>query len=540
MRYLISLLFLIAHFSYASVSTQTDTLTPETYPYAPTVVGATPQQIVSATASGKKYIWHMNEHPTYLATAAQACALAVTTQSSKWGYSYSLVSIRVDSPTISICNLTRSGGGADVSVFAVSTTNYVCSAGYQSTSSGVASLTGAYCTILASAGESTCPSDSGVLGSDGQCTGYVCASGYSLSADRSACTKTEDVDSCKSLKDTTVKLWVSATNPTSTACVGTCIATNSNSITFPSADYPYISQTFTYTGETGSCTATDSGYTDAATAEAANAAAKKAADEEAEAEQEAADADAALQAQKDACGSAGYDQGTVDGKTVITCKTPNSTPEEESSADTEETEQTNTSSGNEPSESEEENPSSSDSDSSSGGSSSGGSGSTGSESESEGESNSGGSASDSESEGEGSVEESESECEVGCDSYDSAAVDAAIASVTKDKTDLQNMLSGSGPGLGVAGFGFGNGTGEGDGSGLWHHAVGQCSPPPLSFSLEIFGQTYSHNLDLSLFCDWMTSVFRPVIEWFLAICCLIYIFFLFDRTVSDISKIGGG
>lgn len=130
---------------------------------------------------------------------------------------------------------------------------------------------------------------------------YVCLSGFlsnvSGVVDSSGhyCNITVTTDSCASYAGQQTYLWVSKTNVPPTVCDGTCVATVTNYSNFPNADpLSYQGVYYTYTGQTGSCTETNTGWVDEATATAANAAAEQ------------READAKLKAAQDACGSQGY------------------------------------------------------------------------------------------------------------------------------------------------------------------------------------------------------------------------------------------
>ncbi len=143
-------------------------------------------------------------------------------------------------------------------------------------------------------------------------TTYSCSSPYFLSdnagnasSSGQYCTKS----ACADYAGTTTDLWFARNSVPNTGCYAGCKATATVAVNYgaSSVEMPYVYQSFKISDEV--CSGVMA-YTDAATAQAANKAAQDAAD---------------LQAQKDACGAAGWTSGTSNGQTVITCKTPDST-----------------------------------------------------------------------------------------------------------------------------------------------------------------------------------------------------------------------
>lgn len=145
------------------------------------------------------------------------------------------------------------------------------------------------------------------------CTAYVCASEYSLSSDKTQCIKQVTNDSCESLKGQSVKVWL--TSSTAPACYNGCAGSVSNIVYMQFANGSKESGgsgTFTYTGSTASCS---EGQTDTSTKDNYD---KKLED----------DLAAALEDQRklaeEKCGNYGYDYGTANGQEVYTCKVPDS------------------------------------------------------------------------------------------------------------------------------------------------------------------------------------------------------------------------
>jgi len=351
---------------------------------------------------------------------------------------------------------------------------------------------------------------------------YTCPSGY-FNSDSSGnvlengayCTT--DIDPCDSLKGQ--QIIINALYPFgSSTCVDSCTAAIGGYTSDGKSAGYYYPIYATYTGLT--CTGSeDVQSVDASTADASNTA-------KAEADR--------IAKEEATCGGAGYyTTGEVNGKTTVVCTTPvneqNSSSSTTTSTQNEDGSTTTTTTTTETKDNTTTNPD---------GSQSGGSTTTtrttvtttypdGSSTTSTTETVSGSEATGSTTSG--------AECTdpAGCDEFDSSGLQASLQNLIDEDSEIQALISAGGPGLPVAGFGFGTGDSEGDGSGSWFWPVGSCSSPAITLHV---GQM-SDNMDLSEFCIQWNSVANPVISWMIRILTMIYIFFLWDKTISDLSKI---
>lgn len=354
---------------------------------------------------------------------------------------------------------------------------------------------------------------------------YSCSTGYFLSdsagnADSSGqyCTKNECADSA----GLTQELWFPRNSVPTSGCYAGCTLTVGVAVNYDdtSVEMPYVYQTYKYTDKV--CTG-DMNYTDAATAEAANAAAQVAAN---------------LQAQKDACGAAGYTEGTANGQTVITCKTTDTTNTTSSATGTDSG--TDTTSGATGTNTD---PTTvGDTGNTSGtqtGTVGGGTGSLGgdgygsggsSSSGSDGGNSSGTSTSSASgtatSSGTGTDSDAEEESDDSGD-FDSSGTGAALSDLLADKADINAMIQSGGPGVpaGTDGFGI---------ESTWYWPAGSCE----TFSVDISISDLNGQLTADKMCDYWNSVANPVFSWVLYLMTALYVYYLWDKTLADVAKAG--
>lgn len=273
---------------FATVSTTTESVTPDIVPstsYTSTKSTAT----VAASVVWSGYSGYDGQ--TYSgATAESACASYISGASMNGDSSRSVY----NSDSNYYCYARSPQGGSWALQLYRS---YVCSSG---------TLSGTSCLGVDTY---TCP-QGGTLTSDKlSCVteaSATCKSGYTLSSDGLSCTKQTTTDSCESLKGQTYDAW-STVDSTASVCVDTCVAEFS-SATYGDASVSQLAR-YRYTGVSCSDSTTYGTTQTAEQAKTLNDAALLAAQEKQEKEQ---------------CGSAGYDIGTSNGKTVIACKVADS------------------------------------------------------------------------------------------------------------------------------------------------------------------------------------------------------------------------